>query len=195
MTWSTDPVALFRTWFAEGEATEPRVPEAMQLATVSPEGRPRLRTVLLKGIDCEGLVFYTNYGSRKAQDLDATGVAAVLFHFKGLERQIIVEGLVERVEAALSDAYHASRPRGSQVGAWASDQSRPTPGREALLAEVEAITARFEAGEVPRPPHWGGYRIRPDRWEFWQGHPDRLHERWELTQDDSGAWVGRWLQP
>ena len=195
MSWGTDPLALFRAWFAEGEATEPRVPEAMQLATVTADGRPRLRTVLLKGLDDDGLVFYTNYRSRKAQDLDATGVAAALFHFKGLERQVIVEGRVERVDAETSDTYHASRGRGSQIGAWASDQSAPTEGREALMTQVVHHTERFAGGPVPRPPHWGGYRLIPDRWEFWQGHPDRLHERWELSRDDGAHWTGRWLQP
>ncbi|TNE89770.1 MAG: pyridoxamine 5'-phosphate oxidase [Deltaproteobacteria bacterium] len=195
MSWSTDPTQLFQTWFAEGVATEPRVPEAMQLATVSTDGRPGLRTVLLKELDAQGLVFYTNYGSRKARELDGSGYATALFHFKGLERQIIAEGRVERVPEAMSDAYHASRPRGSQIGAWASSQSAPTAGRDALLAEVERQTERFEGRDVPRPPHWGGYRLVPDRWEFWQGHPDRLHERWELTPDGEGGWTGRWLQP
>lgn len=195
MSWDTDPVALLTAWLAEAEPTEPRVPEAMQLATVSADGRPSVRTVLLKGVDARGLSFFTNYGSRKAHELDATGLAAVCFHFKGLERQVIAEGRVERVSAAESDAYFATRPRGSQLGAWASHQSRPTEGREALLAEVARCAAHFAGQEVPRPKHWGGYRLVPARWEFWQGHADRLHERWELTPDAHGAWKGRWLQP
>lgn len=194
MGWSTDPVSLFADWLAAGHRTEPRVAEAMQLATVAADGRPAVRTVLLKECTARGLVFFTNYNSRKARELDADGRAAVVFHFKGLERQVFAEGRVERISEDESDAYHRSRPRGSQIGAWASAQSEPTEGREALLQAVSAMEARFEGHDVPRPPHWGGYVLIPERWEFWQGHPDRLHERWELLPSD-GGWTGRWLQP
>jgi pyridoxamine 5'-phosphate oxidase len=194
MGWGTDPTALLDIWLAEAHGSEPRVSEAMQLATATADGRPSIRTVLLKSHDAAGVVFFTNYLSRKSVELEANPRAALLFHFKGLERQVIVEGRVERVAAAESDAYHQSRPRGSQIGAWASHQSAATDGREALLAQVAEVEARFAGQDVPRPPHWGGYRVVPDRWEFWQGHESRLHERWELTRDGAG-WTGGWLQP
>ncbi|MCO4745483.1 MAG: pyridoxamine 5'-phosphate oxidase [Proteobacteria bacterium] len=194
MGWGTDPTALLDLWLAEAHPTELRVSEAMQLATSTADGRPSIRTVLLKSHDAAGVVFFTNFLSRKAQELNANPHAALLFHFKGLERQVIVEGRVERVDASESDAYFESRPRGSQIGAWASHQSAETEGRAALLESVAEVEARFEGQEVPRPPHWGGYRVVPDRWEFWQGHESRLHERWALTRDGNG-WVGGWLQP
>lgn len=182
-------------WWPVALASEPRVPDAAQLATIGPDLRPGLRTVLLKdfGPD-QGLVFYTNYGSRKARDLDATGVAVLLLHWKSLERQVIAEGRVERTDAATSDAYFATRPRGAQVGAWASDQSRPLLDRSVLDRRIADVDARFAGREVPRPPFWGGYRLVPDRFEFWQGHTDRLHERIEFTR--SGAtWSRRLLYP
>ena len=190
----THPFETLRTWLDEAHATEPRVAEAMQIASVGADGRPSLRTVLLKQITDEGLVFFTNYRSRKARELDANGVIAALLHFKGLERQVIVEGQVSRVAAEVSDAYHASRPRGSQLGAWASSQSAPCEGRAELIEAFASVESRFADGPVPRPPHWGGYLVRPVRWEFWQGMPDRMHQRWEMVREGEG-WRGGWLQP
>jgi pyridoxamine 5'-phosphate oxidase len=189
-----DPLSAWASWFAEAEAHEPDVPNAMQLATVGPEGAPRLRTVLLKGVDEAGLVFYTNLGSRKGRDLNENPRVAVTFHWKSLERQVHVEGRVRPVLPDEADAYFATRNRGSQVGAWASDQSRPVESRAALLEAVARHEARFEGREVPRPPYWSGFRIVPDRWEFWQGLPDRLHDRFEFLPEGSG-WSRRRLQP
>ncbi len=191
-----DPIAAFHAWFAEAQASEPDVPEAMQLATVSPEGLPRCRTVLLKGVDARGFVFYTNTRSRKGADLAAHAHAALTFHWKSLERQVHVEGPVVPVDDAEADAYFASRPRGSQVGAWASQQSEPLAGREALEAAVRAVEARFEGREVPRPPHWHGFRVVPHRIELWQGHASRLHHRVVFTRSSTdAAWGQQLLQP
>lgn len=181
-------------WMRDAETTEPRVPDAMQLATADASGRPSLRTVLLKSWDAQGLVFFTNYTSRKASQLDANPRAAVLLHWKGDARQFIAEGRVERLSAEDSDAYHDSRPRGSQLGAWASDQSSVLPGRATLEARLNEVEARFDGQPVPRPPHWGGYRIVPDRVELWQDQPDRLHVRRLFTEVD-GAWTEQLLFP
>ena len=199
----THPFETLRTWLDEAHATEPRVAEAMQIASVGADGRPSLRTVLLKQITDEGLVFFTNYRSRKARELDANGVIAALLHFKGLERQVIVEGQVSRVAAAVSDAYHASRPRGSQLGAWVSQQSSVISGRQLLEQQLAAMRQRFEAGEVPLPPFWTGYRVRPQTIEFWQGGENRLHDRFryrrvqpaETSGEDAGAWIIERLAP
>jgi len=181
-------------WMNDAVASEPDVPDAMQLATVGPDGRPTLRTVLLKQWSEDGLLFYTNYTSRKAQQLDATGFATVLLHWKSRERQLIIEGRVERATAAESDAYFASRPRGSQVGAWASLQSQSLPDRQTLVERVEAVEDQYEGAPVPRPAHWGGYRLLPDRVEFWQGMPSRLHVRDVHTDGDDG-WTAETLYP
>lgn len=180
-------------WMNDAIDTEPDVPDAMQLATVDPQGRPTLRTVLLKQWNADGLVFYTNYGSRKAQQLDAVGFASVLLHWKSRERQLIAEGRVERVSAAQSDAYFASRCRGSQVGAWASLQSQPLDERDTLVTRVAAKQAGFDGEPVPRPPNWGGYRLIPDRIEFWQGMSDRLHQR--QVYEASADWAEHLLYP
>ena len=189
-----DPLEALALWLAEATGTEPRVPDAMQLATVSASGRPSIRTVLLKDHGPEGLVFYTNFESRKAQELDEVPRAAVCLHWKTLERQILAEGPVERVEDAVADGYFASRARGSQVGAWASPQSRTLRDRAQLQAAVEAQAARFADQPVPRPPFWGGYRLRPERIELWQGQPDRLHDRWCYTRTATG-WSRERLAP
>jgi len=194
MTLSTELAQRIDDWMAEATASEPDVPDAMQLATVDERGRPTLRTVLLKEWDAAGLVFYTNYGSRKAQHLDATGVASVLLHWKSRERQLIVEGHVERVSPAQSDAYFASRARGSQIGAWASLQSHDLDDRETLVERVKAKEASFDGEPVPRPPNWGGYRLIPDRVEFWQGRADRLHVREVYERGDAG-WGKKLLYP
>lgn len=173
----TDPFALFDTWFAEARARELNDSNAMALATVDADGQPSVRMVLLKGHGPDGFVFYTNRESRKADELAAVPKAALLFHWKSLRRQIRIEGAVTHVSDAESDAYFASRSRDSQLGAWASEQSRPLDARETFEARYEAARARFEGADVPRPPHWGGYRVAPSAIEFWQDRAHRLHER------------------
>lgn len=190
----TDPIALFDAWFAEAREAEPNDPEAMALATADASGRPAVRMVLLKGHRPDGFCFYTNDRSAKGDDLAANPRAALLFHWKSLRRQVRVEGAVERVDAAEADAYFASRARDSQLGAWASDQSRPLDARETFEQRFAEATARFEGKEVPRPPHWGGYRIVPERMEFWSDRPHRLHERRLFTRAGDG-WSEGLLYP
>jgi pyridoxamine 5'-phosphate oxidase len=172
-----DPFALFDAWYREARTTEINDSNAMALATVSADGQPSVRMVLLKGHGPEGFTFYTNREGRKAGELEATPRAALLFHWKSLRRQIRIEGPVSRVADAESDAYFASRSRDSQLGAWASDQSRPLPDRATFEARFAEMQARFDGGDVPRPPHWGGYRVTPSRLEFWMDREHRLHER------------------
>jgi pyridoxamine 5'-phosphate oxidase len=172
-----DPFDQFRTWFAEAERAEPNDPNAMALATATPEGLPSVRMVLLKEWDTSGFVFYTNTESRKGGELDANPHAALLFHWKSLRRQVRIEGAVERVSDAEADAYYASRARLSRIGAWASEQSRPLPGRGALLKRVAKYEGMYLGDQIPRPPHWTGYRVLPTRIEFWQDMPFRLHDR------------------
>lgn len=182
----TDPFSLFDAWFAEAQASEPNDPNAMALATVDGRGQPSVRMVLLKGHGPEGFVFYTNGESRKAADLAASPRAALLFHWKSLRRQVRIEGPVAPVSGAESDAYFASRGRDSQLGAWASDQSRPLDARETFEARFAQVQARFEGGDVPRPPHWGGWRVTPEQIEFWQDRAHRLHERRLFVPADGG---------
>ena len=189
-----DPHALFADWYAEARAAEPDVPDAMALATVDPDGRPAMRMVLLKGHDARGFVFYTNLESRKAEELFANPHASLLFHWKSLHRQIRIEGAIERVTEAEGDAYFASRSRDSQLGAWASDQSRPLDSRATLEARYEAMRARFADGPVPRPPHWSGFRVIPDRIEYWQDRAHRLHERRLFIREGEG-WTEGLLYP
>jgi pyridoxamine 5'-phosphate oxidase len=172
-----DPISLFLSWFEEAKRAEPNDPEAMALATVDADGAPDVRMVLLKGADESGFVFYTNLGSAKGRQLAANPEAALLFHWKSLRRQVRVRGPVEPVTGSEADAYFASRARGSRIGAWASRQSEPLESRFALEKAVAAATARFGIGEVPRPQHWSGFRLRPVALEFWQDKPFRLHER------------------
>jgi len=173
----TDPFDLFDIWFKEARASEINDSNAMALATVGADGQPSVRMVLLKGHGSDGFVFYTNQRSRKAGQLHENGHVALLFHWKSLRRQIRIEGPVSPVTAAEADAYFASRARDSQLGAWASDQSAPLDRRETFEARFEEARARFDGQDVPRPPHWGGYRVTPTRLEFWEDRAHRLHHR------------------
>jgi pyridoxamine 5'-phosphate oxidase len=189
-----DPLPLFDSWFAEAQGSEPNDPTAMAVATVDAEGKPSVRMVLLKGHGPDGFVFYTNRRSRKAGDLAANPYAALLFHWKSLRRQVRIEGAVEPVSDILADAYFASRTHDSQLGAWASDQSQPLASRDIFMARFEEMTTRFEGQDVPRPPHWSGYRVIPGKIEFWQDREHRLHERRLFTRTAEG-WTEGLLYP
>lgn len=177
-----DPWALFAVWMADAAHSEPSYPDAMTLATVGADGMPAQRVMLCKGYDERGVVFYTNRESRKGHELAPGAFASVNFYWKSTKRQIRVEGVIELVSDAESDAYFATRPRGSQIGAWASQQSRPLDSRETLESRVQALEAAYEGKPVPRPPHWGGYRLVPRAFEFWQEGQYRLHDRFTYTR-------------
>jgi pyridoxamine 5'-phosphate oxidase len=190
-----DPFQQFAAWFAEAERAGIRYPNAMALATATPDGVPSVRMVLLRGVDERGFVFYTNYESQKGKELALNPRAALLFYWDALERQVRVSGLVERVSSAESDAYFASRPYGSQLSAWASQQSQPIDSRAALEERHAALAQAFPEGAVPRPPFWGGFRVVPDTFEFWQGRRDRLHDRFRYRRQADGHWQIERLQP
>lgn len=191
-----DPWTLFGAWFAEAQQHEVNDPNAMSVATVDEGGMPAVRILLMKDYSPEGVVFYTNRASRKGTQLTAHPVAALCFHWKSLRRQVRFEGHIECVSDAESDAYFASRPRGSQIGAWASQQSQPLDQRATLEARVRELTTAYEGKPVPRPPHWGGYLLRPTRVEFWQDREFRLHDRFDYRRDTpSGTWHLERLYP
>lgn len=190
-----DPLQLFDDWFAEARASELNDPEAMALATADAAGNPSLRMVLLKGHGPEGFVFYTNEGSTKGRELAQNPHAALLFHWKSLRRQVRIEGRVGRATAEESDRYFATRSRNSQLGAWASNQSRPLESRSLFEARFDEVSDRFEGGEVPRPPHWGGFRVVPLTIEFWRDRAHRLHERRLFLAQEGGGWDEGLLYP
>lgn len=192
----TEPVALFADWFNEARASEPNDPDAVALATATAAGAPSVRMVLLKHFDTEGFVFYTNGQSRKGDELHANPQAAMLFHWKSLRRQVRIEGTVREVDPDMADAYFASRSRDSQIGAYASDQSRPMASRAEFVARIARATAQHLVGKVPRPPHWTGFRLAPQRIEFWMDRPFRLHDRRLFSRDPAGGgWTSELLYP
>ena len=190
-----EPVAQFILWQEQAISAELADPTACALATRQADGTLRQRMVLMKGIDERGLVFYTNYNSNKAAALDACEQASMLFPWNELDRQVSVTGSVTRISDEESDVYFASRPRDSQLGAWASAQSRMIDSRAALLEHLAEVTARFGEGKIPRPSHWGGYRLVPIAWEFWQGGESRLHDRYRYTRTEDNSWLITRLQP
>lgn len=189
-----DPIALFDAWFAEAKAAEPNDPDAMAVATATANGSPSVRIVLLKDFGPEVFTFYTNADSRKGQELAANPHAALLFHWKSLRRQVRIEGPIEEVSPETADAYFATRGRDSQIGAWASDQSRPLASRETFEDRYQLFLTRFEGEDVPRPPRWTGFSVRPDRMEFWSDRPHRLHER-RLFVRNGDSWTEGLLFP
>ena len=191
---ASNPLDLFNAWLSEAGETEPNDPNAVALATVGADGMPSIRMVLLKGADEKGFVFYTNYESRKGTELLAHPKAALCFHWKSLRRQIRVEGEVESVSDEEADAHFASRARGSQIGAWASQQSRPMSGKAELLKRVVTFTAKFGVGKVARPPHWSGFRVVPRSYEFWKDGQFRLHDRMVYHREGDG-WRAEALYP
>jgi pyridoxamine 5'-phosphate oxidase len=192
--YGKEPLAVFKRWLTEAEKSEVNDPGAMALATVDKEGRPEVRMVLMKGADERGFTFFTNYNSAKAQALEAHPYAALNFHWKSIERQVRISGPVEKTSAAEADEYFASRSRASQIGAAASNQSQKLDGYGKFEKMVKDTDLKFAGRNVTRPPHWGGFRVIPERMEFWIGHPDRLHKRFIYTKNGS-EWAANWLFP
>ena len=190
-----NPFRQFQVWFEQALAAGLPEPNAMTLATATPDGRPSARMVLIKGADERGFVFFSNYESRKGRELDANPYAALVFYWAELERQIRIEGRVERVSPQESDAYFQSRPAGSRLGAWASRQSAVIAGRAELEGRLADLAAQHPGGDVPRPPHWGGYRVVPESIKFWQGRPSRLHDRLRYRLREDGTWLVERLSP
>jgi pyridoxamine 5'-phosphate oxidase len=190
-----DPIRQFASWFEAASSSEVPEANAMALATATPDGRPSVRIVLLRGFDERGFTFFTNYDSRKGRELDANPHAALVIFWQELERQIRIEGRVERATDEESDRYFHGRPAGSRIGAWASPQSRVLPGREALEALYRDVESRYAEGAIPRPTNWGGYRVIPESIEFWQGRPSRLHDRLRYSPRPEGGWLIERLAP
>ena len=190
-----DPIAQFQRWFADAIAAGLPLPEAMSLSTITPEGKPAARMVLLKRVDDEGFVFFTNYRSAKARELAANPNASLVFFWPQLERQVRIEGVVSKTSTAESRDYFASRPRGSQIGAWASPQSEVIPGREVLEQRRAELEEAYRDREIPWPEHWGGYCLKPERIEFWKGRRDRLHDRILYVKQPDGSWAIQRLAP
>ena len=190
-----DPYTLFESWYEEAKQSEPTYPDAMTVTTVAENGMPSARILLLKGLDRRGFVFYTNQRSRKGEQLAGNPNCALCFFWKTLDRQVRVEGTVSQVSEAEADAYYATRPRGSQIGAWASDQSQPLESRAVLEARIADLEKRFGEAPVPRPAHWSGYRVSPVRIEFWREGKYRLHDRIVYVPDGSGGWTTSQLFP
>ena len=191
----SDPLQQFSAWFAAALAADIRDANAMSLATATPDGRPSVRIVLLKGFDERGFAFFTNYDSEKGREIEANPHAALAFYWTQLERQVRISGTVERTSREDSAAYFHSRPVGSRLGAWASKQSEVIDARQVLEARLTEMTERFENGDIPLPPHWGGYRVKPDSIEFWQGRPNRLHDRFRYSRQADGTWLIDRLAP
>lgn len=189
-----DPIVFFETWFAEAKTTELNDPDAMALATATPDGKPAVRMVLLKGLGPDGFVFYTNKESRKGEQIAANTSAALGFHWKSLRRQVRVEGMLTEVDTEQADTYFASRSRDSQISAWAAVQSRPMKDRTIFLDRIDAVNARFDGKDVPRPPHWSGFRLSPDMIEFWLDQPHRMHDRL-IYKRKGNAWETERVYP
>lgn len=192
---ATNPFDQFKTWFEQAVEAELLEPNAMTLATATPEGKPSARIVLLKGYDTDGFVFYTNYQSQKGQELTANPWGSLVFWWADLERQVRISGRIEKVSETESEEYFHSRPEGSQLGAWTSNQSQVIASREVLENRFQELQGKYADQEIPRPPHWGGFRVIPDEIEFWQGRPSRLHDRLRYRLDEQRNWIRERLSP
>ena len=190
-----DPINQFAKWFEDAEAAHPKLPNAMTLATATPDGKPSARMVLLKGFDQDGFVFFTNYGSQKGRELAENPNASLVFYWSALDRQVRVEGRVRKTSHEESEAYFQTRPAESRLSAWASKQSSPVSSRQVLEDEMERLTLEYEDKEIPLPPYWGGFRLEPSTIEFWQNRPNRLHDRFRYSRQTDGRWMIERLSP